>query len=52
VREEDVSVSRDSDAGPVVRGSKSNFSRQGQVADRGRLRIGDDWNAIRIIALS
>jgi len=45
-------VSRDSDTGPVVRGSKSNASRQEQVADRGKLKIGDDWNAIRIIALS
>ena len=45
-------MSRDSDTGPVVRGSKSNASRQEQVADRGKLKIGDDWNAIRIIALS
>lgn len=45
-------MSRGSDTGPVVRGSKSNASRQGQVADRGKLKIGDDWNAIRIIALS
>ena len=30
----------------------SNASRKGQVADRGKLKIGDDWNAIRIIALS
>ncbi|MBV8834251.1 MAG: ATP-binding protein [Acidobacteriaceae bacterium] len=45
-------MSRDSPIGPVVRGSKSNASRQGQVADRGKLKIGDDWNAIRIIALS
>jgi hypothetical protein len=27
-------------------------SRDGKAADRGKLRIGDDWNAIRIIALS
>ena len=27
-------------------------SRQGKAADRGKLKIGDDWNAIRIIALS
>ncbi len=45
-------MSRDSDNGPVVRGSKSNASRQGKTADRGKLKIGDDWNAIRIIALS
>jgi hypothetical protein len=45
-------VSPDSDTGPVVRGSKSTASRQGKVADRGKLKIGDDWNAIRIIALS
>jgi hypothetical protein len=31
---------------------KSKAPRQGRGADRGRLRIGDDWNAIRIIALS
>jgi hypothetical protein len=30
----------------------SNASRRGQVADRGKLKIGDDWNAIRIIAFS
>ncbi|MFL6451338.1 MAG: ATP-binding protein [Bryobacteraceae bacterium] len=45
-------MSRNSDTGAVVRGSKSNASRQGQVAGRGKLKIGDDWNAIRIIALS
>jgi Histidine kinase-, DNA gyrase B-, and HSP90-like ATPase len=27
-------------------------SRRGKAADRGKLKIGDDWNAIRIIALS
>jgi hypothetical protein len=27
-------------------------SRDGKAADRGKLKIGDDWNAIRIIALS
>jgi hypothetical protein len=51
VSEEDVFVSRESDAGAVVRGLKSNASRQGKP-DRGKLKIGDDWNAIRIIALS
>lgn len=50
--EEDLSVSRSSHDGPVVRGSKSKASRQGKAADRGKLKIGDDWNAIRIIALS
>ncbi|MBV8569109.1 MAG: ATP-binding protein [Acidobacteriaceae bacterium] len=50
-KEEDVFVSRESGAGPVVRGLKSNASRQGKP-DRGKLKIGDDWNAIRIIALS
>jgi len=45
-------VSQDSGTGPAVRASKSNASRQGQAADRGKLKIGDDWNAIRIIALS
>ncbi len=50
--EEDLSVFRDSDNSPVIRGSKSNASRQGKAADRGKLKIGDDWNAIRIIAFS
>ena len=27
-------------------------ARKGKPADRGKLKIGDDWNAIRIIALS
>jgi hypothetical protein len=27
-------------------------ARKGKVADHGKLKIGDDWNAIRIIALS
>jgi hypothetical protein len=35
-----------------VRGSKSKASRQRKATDRGKLKIGDDWNAIRIIALS
>ena len=34
------------------RGSKSTKFRGLKAADRGRLKIGDDWNAIRIIALS
>lgn len=50
--EEDLFVSRDCDTGPVVRGPKSKASRQGKAGDRGKLKIGDDWNAIRIIALS
>lgn len=45
-------MSRDPATGPGVRRPKSNASRQGPVADRGKLKIGDDWNAIRIIALS
>jgi hypothetical protein len=45
-------VFRSSNDGSVVRGSKSKNSRHGKAADRGKLRIGDDWNAIRIIALS
>ncbi len=36
-------------AAPVARPKRS---RSPKVADRGRLKIGDDWNAIRIIALS
>src|SRR5213082_3342877 len=35
-----------------ARRSKSKAPRQAKVADRGKLKIGDDWNAIRIIALS
>src|SRR6201994_122126 len=49
---EDLSVSRASDKSPVVRRTKLKASRDGKPADRGKLRIGDDWNAIRIIALS
>jgi len=33
-------------------GSKSKVPRKSKAADRGKLKIGDDWNAIRIIALS
>lgn len=32
--------------------TKSKASRPGKAADCGKLKIGDDWNAIRIIALS
>jgi len=35
-----------------ARRPKPKGRRQGKVADRGKLKIGDDWNAIRIIALS
>ena len=35
-----------------ARRSKPKDPRQAKVADRGKLKIGDDWNAIRIIALS
>jgi histidine kinase/DNA gyrase B/HSP90-like ATPase len=52
VSEKDISVSRDSGTGHLIRGPKSNVSRQRQVPDHGKLKIGDDWNAIRIIALS
>ena len=52
VSQEDLSGSRSSHDAPAVRGSKSMNSRRGKAADRGKLRIGDDWNAIRIIALS
>jgi hypothetical protein len=48
----DLSVSRDPNNGPVVRGSQSRASRLDKATDRGKLKIGDDWNAIRIIALS
>ncbi len=49
---EGPAVSRDSGHGRIVSGAKSKASRQGKAADRGKLKIGDDWNAIRIIALS
>jgi hypothetical protein len=45
-------VSRDPNNGPAVRGSQSRASRLDKGTDRGKLRIGDNWNAIRIIALS
>ncbi|HTU48871.1 MAG TPA: ATP-binding protein [Bryobacteraceae bacterium] len=48
----DLSVSRNSNNGPAVRGSQSRASRLDKATDRGKLKIGDDWNAIRIIALS
>jgi Histidine kinase-, DNA gyrase B-, and HSP90-like ATPase len=48
----DLSVSRDPNNGPAVRGSQSRASRLDKATDRGKLKIGDDWNAIRIIALS
>src|SRR5205807_9519342 len=35
-----------------ARRSKPRAPRQAKAADRGKLKIGDDWNAIRIIALS
>src|SRR3989475_134853 len=35
-----------------ARGAKFRTSRKGETAERGKLKIGDDWNAIRIIALS
>ena len=39
-------------AQPVGADARPRRSRAAKDADRGRLRIGDDWNAIRIIALS
>lgn len=45
-------MSRNSDDGLAIRGSTSKTSRQKKAADCGKLKIGDDWNAIRIIALS
>jgi hypothetical protein len=44
-------MTRNSDQGLARRGSKSKISRP-TSAGRGKLKIGDDWNAIRIIALS
>ena len=39
-------------AQPAGAGARPRRSRAAKAADRGRLKIGDDWNAIRIIALS
>jgi hypothetical protein len=49
---EDLSVSRASHNSPALRRTQLKASRDGKAADRGKLKIGDDWNAIRIIALS
>ncbi len=49
--EQDPSESSDPGSGPS-HGSKSKVPRKSKAADRGKLKIGDDWNAIRIIALS
>lgn len=40
------------DVGRVGRGVAEKTSRGAATAARGKLKIGDDWNAIRIIALS
>lgn len=45
-------MSRNSDDGLAIHVSTSKTSRLTKSADRGKLKIGDDWNAIRIIALS
>ena len=45
-------MSRSSHDGLAIRGSKSKNSRLRKSAGGGKLKIGDDWNAIRIIALS
>ena len=39
-------------AQPVGAGARPRRSGAAKDAGRGRLKIGDDWNAIRIIALS
>ena len=49
--EQDPSESSDPGNRPA-HGSKSKVPRKSKAADRGKLKIGDDWNAIRIIALS
>ena len=45
-------MSRNSDDSLEIRAPKSKISRPTKFSDRGKLKIGDDWNAIRIIALS
>jgi len=52
VSEEDLSTDRPDPADSSAPRSKPKAPRQGKVADRGRLKIGDEWNAIRIIAIS
>ena len=49
--EKDPSESSDPGSRPS-HGPKSKVPRKSKAADRGKLKIGDDWNAIRIIALS
>ena len=49
--EQDPSESSDPGNRPL-HGSKPKVPRKSKAADRGKLKIGDDWNAIRIIALS
>lgn len=51
MREEGPRALADSGTDPPC-GSKSKRTRRGKATDRGKLKIGDDWNAIRIIALS
>ncbi len=45
-------TSQPAEADPAGTVTRPRRSRDPKAADRGRLRIGDDWNAIRIIALS
>ena len=45
-------TSRPAAADPAGAVTRPRRSRGFKAADRGRLKIGDDWNAIRIIALS
>jgi type II secretory pathway pseudopilin PulG len=45
-------TSRTAAAEPAEPGVRARRRRGAKSADHGRLRIGDDWNAIRIIALS
>ena len=50
--EENSSAEIPEDGESAVSRSKSKPTRKAKTADRGKLKIGDDWNAIRIIALS
>src|SRR5215469_3252820 len=45
-------TSRAAAAEPTEPNARARRPRGAKAGDRGRLRIGDDWNAIRIIALS
>jgi hypothetical protein len=52
VSEENLSSELPEPGDSSAHGAKSKPARKSKTAHRGKLKIGDDWNAIRIIALS